>query len=43
MEKKQTNQLATRQKKFIEQLEAALMRIDNKTYGICRSQNIYLY
>ena len=37
MEKEQTNQLASRQKKFIEQLEAALMRIDNKTYGICRT------
>ena len=37
MEKEQTNQLAARQKKFIEQLEAALMRIDNKTYGICRT------
>jgi DnaK suppressor protein len=36
-EKEQINQLAARQKKFIEQLEAALMRIDNKTYGICRS------
>jgi RNA polymerase-binding transcription factor DksA len=36
-EKEQTNQLAARQKKFIEQLEAALMRIETKTYGICRS------
>ncbi|WP_114937517.1 TraR/DksA family transcriptional regulator [Mucilaginibacter endophyticus] len=36
-EKEQTNQLAGRQKKFIEQLEAALIRIENKTYGICRS------
>ena len=36
-EKEQTNQLAARQKKFIEQLEAALSRIQNKTYGICRS------
>jgi len=37
MEKEQTNQLAARQKKFIEQLEAALTRIENKTYGICRT------
>ena len=36
MEKEQINQLAARQKKFIEQLEAALVRIENKTYGICR-------
>lgn len=35
-EKEQINQLAARQKKFIEQLEAASMRIQNKTYGICR-------
>ncbi len=37
MEKEQTNQLAARQKKFIEQLEGALTRIENKTYGICRT------
>jgi len=36
-EKEQTNQLAARQKKFIEQLESALGRIQNKTYGICRT------
>jgi DnaK suppressor protein len=35
-QKEQTNQLAARQKKFIDQLEAALLRIKNKTYGICR-------
>lgn len=35
-EKEHTSQLAARQKKFIEQLEAALIRIQNKTYGICR-------
>lgn len=28
--------LADRQLKFISKLEAALTRIDNKTYGICR-------
>lgn len=36
LEKEQTNQLAARQKKFIDNLEAALIRIENKTYGICR-------
>ena len=36
MEKEQINQLAARQKKFIDNLEAALGRIENKTYGICR-------
>ncbi len=33
--KEEAGQLATRQHKFIEQLENALMRIENKTYGIC--------
>ena len=36
MMKEETGKLATRQKKFIEQLENALVRIENKTYGICR-------
>lgn len=36
MEKEQLNQLAARQKKFIDNLEAALVRIENKTYGVCR-------
>ncbi len=29
-------QLAQRQMKFIQHLQAALIRIENKTYGICR-------
>jgi DnaK suppressor protein len=36
LEKESINQLAARQKKFIDQLETALTRIENKTYGICR-------
>ena len=36
LEKESINQLAARQKKFIEQLEAAVVRIENKTYGVCR-------
>jgi RNA polymerase-binding transcription factor DksA len=36
LEKESINQLAARQKKFIEQLDAALVRIENKTYGVCR-------
>ncbi|MFC4213518.1 TraR/DksA family transcriptional regulator [Pedobacter lithocola] len=36
MEKEQINQLAARQKKFIDNLENALVRIENKTYGVCR-------
>lgn len=35
-EKENLNQLAARQKKFIDSLEAALVRIENKTYGVCR-------
>jgi len=35
-EKEHNTQLAARQKKFIDQLEAAMVRIRNKTYGICR-------
>ena len=30
-------QLAARQEKFIRNLENALIRIENKTYGICRA------
>ena len=34
-EKEQMNQLAARQQKFISNLENALVRIKNGTYGIC--------
>ena len=34
-EKEQLNQLAARQQKFINNLENALVRIKNGTYGIC--------
>ncbi len=34
--KENISQLAARQKKFILDLEAALVRIENKTYGICK-------
>ncbi len=34
--KEEAGQLAARQRKFIEQLENALVRIENKTYGVCR-------
>lgn len=36
LHKESTSQLASRLKKFIMNLEAALVRIENKTYGICR-------
>ena len=34
--KEETTRLAQRQLKFIQGLQAALVRIENKTYGICR-------
>ena len=36
MEREQLSQMASRQIDFIDKLEKALMRIENKTYGICR-------
>ena len=36
MSKEANTQLALRQEKFIRDLKNALIRIENKTYGICR-------
>jgi RNA polymerase-binding transcription factor DksA len=36
LNKEEMSQYAIRQLKFIKQLENALIRIENKTYGICR-------
>ncbi|MBO5828476.1 MAG: TraR/DksA family transcriptional regulator [Paludibacteraceae bacterium] len=36
MSKEEAGRLAQRQMKFIQHLQAALVRIENKTYGICR-------
>lgn len=36
LSKEEASQLAHRQYKFIQNLRAALARIENKTYGICR-------
>ena len=36
LSKEEAGRLAQRQLKFIQHLQAALMRIENKTYGICR-------
>jgi|TARA_B110000003_G_scaffold260117_1_gene280687 RNA polymerase-binding transcription factor DksA len=36
MSKERNSQLATRQEKFIRDLKNALIRIENKTYGVCR-------
>ena len=36
LSKEEASALAQRQYKFIQNLEAALVRIENKTYGVCR-------
>ncbi len=37
LSKEESGRLAARQLKFIHNLEMALMRIDNKVYGICKT------
>lgn len=36
LSKQESARMAARQQKFIQNLQAALVRIENKTYGICR-------
>ncbi len=36
LSKEEAGKLAQRQLKFIQHLQAAMVRIENKTYGICR-------
>ena len=36
LSREEINQLAARQQKFTQSLESALIRIENKTYGVCR-------
>ena len=36
LSKEEAGRLAQRQQKFIQHLQGALVRIENKTYGICR-------
>lgn len=36
LSREEVSQLAARQEKFIRNLENALIRIENKTYGVCR-------
>ena len=36
LSKEEAGRLATRQAKFIQHLQGAMVRIENKTYGICR-------
>lgn len=36
LSREEVAQLASRQEKFIQNLHSALLRIENKTYGVCR-------
>ena len=36
LSKEEAGRLAQRQQKFIQHLQAALIRIENKSYGVCR-------
>jgi RNA polymerase-binding transcription factor DksA len=42
LSKEEASRLAHRQEKFISHLEAALIRIENKTYGICRETGLLI-
>ncbi|HZK03120.1 MAG TPA: TraR/DksA C4-type zinc finger protein [Bacteroidaceae bacterium] len=42
LSKEETTRLAQRQMKFIHSLQAALVRIENKTYGVCRETGILI-
>lgn len=42
LSKEEAGRLATRQAKFIQHLQAALIRIENKTYGICRETGVLI-
>lgn len=42
MSREEMSQLAVRQQKFIVNLENALRRIENKTYGICRETGVLI-
>ena len=42
LSKEEAGRLAQRQMKFIQSLQAALVRIENKTYGICRETGILI-
>ncbi len=42
LSREEVAQLAARQEKFIQNLQAALVRIENKTYGICRVNGILI-
>ncbi len=42
LSKEDAGRLAQRQMKFIQNLQAALIRIENKTYGVCRETGVLI-
>ena len=42
LSKEEAGRLAQRQLKFIQHLQAAMVRIENKTYGICRETGLLI-
>jgi DnaK suppressor protein len=42
LSKEESGKLAQRQQKFIQHLQSALIRIENKTYGICRETGVLI-
>jgi len=42
LSKEEAGRLAQRQLKFIQHLQAALVRVENKTYGVCRETGILI-
>lgn len=42
LSKEETGKLALRQARFIQHLQGALIRIENKTYGICRQTGVLI-
>lgn len=42
LSREETSQLAARQEKFIVSLNNALVRIQNKTYGVCRESGLLI-
>lgn len=42
LSKEESGKLAQRQLKFIQHLQAALVRVENKTYGICRETGVLI-
>lgn len=42
LSKEEAGRLAQRQMKFIQHLQAAMVRIENKTYGVCRETGVLI-